>query len=179
MRYLSLLLLLVFDVSISFALQVKEGAYSIGVLIPLSGGSSEQGKWIQRGLSLAKQEVESNNDVSLELIFEDTQGDTAQAVTAYKRIMSTGKPSVFFAWGSGIGLALTPLVNKDRIPLIGVATGTPLYTSSDDYTFRNFPSAVDEALQSVKVVTEQLKAKRIAIFQIQNAYGEGAASAFE
>ncbi len=153
--------------------------FTVGVLVPLSGGASEQGKWIERGLDLAKREIERRDGATLDLHFEDTQGDTAKAISAYKYLQRTEKPSVYFAWGSGVGLALTPLVNRDQIPLIGVATGTPLYTSPNDFTFRNFPSAVDEALQAVKVVTEDLKAKRIAILQIENAYGEGAIGAFE
>ncbi|MCG4658940.1 hypothetical protein L0N06_21125, partial [Flavonifractor plautii] len=69
------------------------------------------------------------------------------------------------------GLALTPLVNQDKIIQMGVATAAPSYSTANDYTFRDFPSSALEADYLSDVVLKNLKTNKIAVLSIKNDYG--------
>jgi branched-chain amino acid transport system substrate-binding protein len=150
----------------------------IAALFPLTGGAAEQGEWGQRGLELARDEINQTSRLQIEIAYEDTRGDSKQAVTAYKSLKVRKPFPVVFTWGSGVGVALTPLVNRDRVIQMGVATGTPVYSTAGDFTFRNYPSAVREAERAAQLLYHKLKARKILILQIENDYGSGFASAF-
>lgn len=171
-----ILLVNIFFVTSVFA-EVRE--VDFGVLIPLTGNAADQGEWERKGFELAREEINSANKYKVNLIYEDVSGADAKAgVQAYKSLMFKKKVPVVFSYGSGVGMALTPLVNQDKVVQMGVATGTPAYSSEGDYTFRNFPSASLEADFNVRVLKESLKLDDIAILQVDNAYGEGYKKAF-
>lgn len=159
----------------------SEGAqtrFRVAAIIPLTGGNAEQGQWIQNGLELAAARLQEQSGTSVDLRFEDSQGDPRQAVTAYTNIAAQGKPTAVITWGSGVGLALTPKVNRDGVIQIGVATATPDYRSEGDYTFRNFPSAELEAGFLVETLITRMAVARIGIVKINNDYGLGSARTF-
>ncbi len=150
----------------------------MGVLIPLTGSGADQGEWVKRGLEMAAGEINKTRIQKVELIFENTEGDSKKAVSAYEGLRTRHKMPAVFTWGSGVGLALTPLVNKDKVIQMGVATAAPSYTTKGDFTFRNFPSANQEADYAVNAILNDLRAKEIAILKINNDYGMGSAKAF-
>ena len=146
-------------------------------LIPLTGNAADQGEWARRGFELALEEERAAGG-RYEIAYEDTKGgDPAVAVQAYKNLIARGKPEAVLTYGSGVGMALTPLVNGDQVVQMGIATATPKYTSKGDYTFRNFPSAVLEADFLSEKMIEQLHERKIAIVNINNDFGVGAAGA--
>lgn len=173
----SLLFLGVFSFNGTLHAQAEE-VLRVAAIIPLTGGAAEQGQWIRQGLELAATELRARGGISVDLLIEDSQGDPRQAVSAYSNLVALKKPAAVITWGSGVGLALSPRVNRDQIIQIGVATATPDYRSEGDYTFRNFPSAELEANFLENTLTSQLGVKRIGIVKINNDYGLGSAAAF-
>ncbi len=153
--------------------------FDFGVLLPLTGNAADQGEWERKGFELAKEEINAAGKYKVNLIYEDVSGADAKAgVQAYKSLMFKKKVSVVFTYGSGVGMALTPLVNQDQVVQMGVATGTPAYSSEGDFTFRNFHSANLEADFNIKVLKDYLKLDDIAILQVDNPYGVGYKKAF-
>ena len=147
-------------------------------ILPLTGNAADQGEWARRGFELAEDGLSKTGDSPFTLVFEDSKGgDPASAVQADKSILARQKPLVVFTYGSGVGMALSPLVNADHVVQMGIATATPKYRSEGDYTFRNFPSAASETEFLAEVLTTRLRAKRLAIININNDYGVGTASA--
>jgi branched-chain amino acid transport system substrate-binding protein len=147
-------------------------------LLPLSGGNAEQGIWVKRGLEIALDEVNTTSRNKINLIFEDTQGVPKNAVGIYTDVTSRYKVPVIFTWGSGVGIALTPLVNKDKVVQFGLATASTAYSSPDDYTFRNFPAADLESKFFVDSILNTLGQKKVAILKINNDYGQSSAKTF-
>jgi branched-chain amino acid transport system substrate-binding protein len=131
------LLLSICATSTAFAEETK-----LAAILPLTGNEADQGEWARRGFELAREELRTSRGTDISLLYEDSHGsDAGSAVKAYKSIQLLGKVPVVFSYGSGVGMALTPLVNSDRVIQMGIATATPKYTSAGDFTFRNFPSA--------------------------------------
>ena len=147
-------------------------------LLPLSGGSADQGRWIQQGLELAAAEINAADPGSVQLLYEDTGGSSARAISAYRQQrLRKGVPAVI-TWGSGVGLALHPLVNADEVIQIGVATAASSYSSPDDYNFRNFPTAERETAFLSQSILGQLSISRVGILRQNTDYGVSCAEAF-
>lgn len=148
----------------------------LAAILPLTGNAADQGEWARRGLELAREELQREEGIKISLIYEDSHGaDPGLAVRAYKSIQINRRVPVVFSYGSGVGMALTPLVNADRVIQMGIATATPKYSSVGDFTFRNFPSAELETKFLVDSLIKRLGITKIAILNIMNDYGVGTA----
>lgn len=152
----------------------------IGVILPLTGSGQDQGEWVKRGLELALEETRAERSgARIELLYEDSKGDPKLAVSAYQKMRLEYTIPAVITWGSGVGLALTPLVNSDKAIQMGVATAVNSYSTPDDFTFRNFPRADDEAVFLSEAVLQKLGVKELAILKINNDYGQSSARAFK
>lgn len=116
--------------------------------------------------------------VDVEIAYEDTVADPKTAIAAYQSLTSRNPFKVFFTYGSGVGIALSSLANRDQRIQVGLATASPAYRTPDDFTFRNFPSAELEAQFLAKYILHELKQRSIAMIKIDNDYGVGTAAAF-
>ncbi len=173
------LLPLIFFLGLSAAL-AEEEPLSIAAILPLTGNGSDQGEWARRGIDIAVQELKENQGAAVSVVYEDSKGaDPATAVQAYKSIAVRTKIAAVITYGSGVAMALSPIVNSEKIIQMGVATGTPKYTSKGDYTFRDFPSAIIEAdFISTKLLND-LHAKEIAVINSNSDYGIGTSGAIK
>lgn len=150
---------------------------NILALLPLSGPSAAQGEWARQGIELAREELGSQAGV--EIKFEDTLGDSVQAVRCFHSHYISKDKGAVISWGSGVGVALTPLVNRREIIQIGIATASPTYRTAGDFTFRLFPSAEDEGYAIGEFVRNNFKNKKSALFTTTNEYGEALRQAIE
>jgi branched-chain amino acid transport system substrate-binding protein len=145
-------------------------------ILPLTGNAADQGEWARRGFELAREHLAKAKELDVAVVYEDSHGaNPASAVKAYKSLQLDKKVPVIFSYGSGVGMALSPLVNADQVIQMGIATATPKYSSVGDFTFRNFPSA---ELETKFLVERLIKAKgitKLAILNIMNDYGVGTA----
>ncbi len=152
---------------------------TIGVILPLTGSGSDQGQWVKNGLELAKEELELKEGMKIDLVYEDSKGgNPKEAVTAYQAITQFHQIPAVITWGSGVGVALIPLANNDKIVQMGVATATPKYSTKDDYAFRVFPSADLEGKYNANLVYTVLGTQKVAIAHTNNDYGVGEKDAF-
>lgn len=161
--------------------QKDDESIKIGVIIPITGSGADQGEWVKRGLELAVDEINKDKRHKLDLIFEDSKGEPKEAVSIYKKLRAINKIPIVITWGSGVGIALTPLVNQDGVIQMGVATAAPDYSTPGDFTFRNFPSAIQEAKYLSSALIKNLNKDKdaVAIIKINNDYGVGVADAFK
>lgn len=151
----------------------------IGVIAPLTGNSSDQALRVSRGIQIGLTEVNRANE-KIVVHYEDAKGaDVGQSIQAYRSLRARFKVAAIITYGSGPGVALTPLVNEDRVVQIGVATATPKYRTENDFTFRVYPSSDHEASFLSRAILHDLKAEEIAILSIENDYGVGMASSVE
>ena len=154
-------------------------SFKIGAILPLSGNNAEQGEWVRQGLELAQTEINKKHKIKVEVVYEDSQGDTNKAISSYRSLREKYNIQSVITWGSGVGVALTPIVNQDKVVQFGVATAAASYSTPNDFTFRNFPTSADEAKYTANFVFNELKQSQIAILRINNDYGESVANLFK
>lgn len=151
-----------------------EAQFTVGAVLPLTGNAADQGEWSRNGLELAADELNAAPDgLRIKVVYEDSKGDPKSGIDVYNLLRLRYDIPAVFSWGSGVGLALTPLVNRDKVIQIGIATGTPDYRTTGDFTFRNFGSNSDEAVFADSVIDAVSGGGPVAIVKIQNDYGVG------
>src|SRR5476649_2239839 len=100
----------------------QSDSIKIGYLPALTGPSSSTGVGINRGIQLGVEAINAAGGINgrqIELISRDTQSDPTKAVNAVAEL--TQRQKVSMIWGplnSGEALAATPLVARDKVPMI-------------------------------------------------------------
>ncbi len=114
MRLVALIILSLFLSTITYAdatLQLK-----VGVILSLSGQGSYWSKAAQEGILLAAEEMENEEGVKVQLIFEDSATLTSQGVKAYQKLVSVDKVDAIIgdAWGY-LTAPLIPLAEQMKV----------------------------------------------------------------
>ncbi|NMC33106.1 MAG: ABC transporter substrate-binding protein [Veillonellaceae bacterium] len=141
----------------------------IGVIAYLSGGGAAYGEAIRQGLELARDEINTQGKVKIELMFEDSKGEKNEAINAANKLIH--KDNVVAIIGptlSGEMFAAGPIANQSGVPVMGTSTTAEGITDIGDYIFRN---ALPESLaipHAVKKAKEKFNLKKVAIMYSNN-----------
>jgi branched-chain amino acid transport system substrate-binding protein len=103
----------------------------VGLVAALSGQSAKSGEGITRGLTIAIDEINARGGVlgrPLVLIRRDDESNPSKGQIAARELIHQEKVSVLFGGiDSPVSLAIVPVVNKEKIPFMGVwAAATPI-----------------------------------------------------
>ena len=152
----------------------------IGHVAALSGGSAQSGEAITRGLTIAIDEINAKGGLlggrKLELIQRDDESTPPKGLTAARELISREKVAIIFGGiDSPVGLAMAPILNKEKVPHMAVwaaGTGITRNGANPNYIFR--VSAVD-VLVDVKLLDYAGKtygAKKVGLILVNNPWGE-------
>lgn len=141
----------------------------IGVILPLTGPAGGNGTYALHGIDFAKQET--NDAAAVDFAIEDYASNPSKIGVAYQKILATKRPDAMIVFASPVAMALTPLVNNDKIPMIAIAAA-PAYSSPNDYTFRITTSALAESEFLVQAAGKAGLAKA-AVVHAEDDYGNG------
>ena len=157
----------------------EEKVIKIGAILPLTGEAATYGQAAQRGIDLAVEKVEKENNIKLEIIYEDSQMDPKKAVDAAQKLINLDGVKYLVGFGSSNDLAVCPISESNKVVLLSPAASSPeLTTKCGDYTFSNFPSDIYQGkILADKVYNKGFK--KIAIMYINNDYGVGLKNEFE
>ena len=86
-------------------------------ILPLSGEIAALGNSGKNGMLMA---LEKSPDIDLQ--FEDDSGSPKNTVSALQKHLSTSRPTIVIAASSGTSKAISPILEKEQIPLIAIAT---------------------------------------------------------
>ncbi len=149
----------------------------VGNLITLTGPNSSPGIGIQRGMTLAVEEINKAGGIQgrkIELISRDTQGDPTKAVNAALELINNEK--VEFIVGptnSGEGMATTSLISRHKqvLSIVIGAADELIDAEKYPYAFRIFPSNSQWIGAANDYLVNILKAKKIGLLGDTTGYG--------
>lgn len=149
------------------------GSISIGVLVPLTGAAASYGQNSQRGAELALQEFRAANpSVKVRLQVEDSRGEASVGVNAAQKLVEIdGVTAVMGDVTSGVTLAVAPLMNERKIPLVSPGASAPKVSDAGDFVFRTWPSDTFEAGAIATYIKNAKFKKKLAILRVNNEYG--------
>ncbi len=151
----------------------EKGVIKIGAILPLTGKMGFYGDYYSHGLDLAVEEINKDggiNDKKIEIVYEDNQGDTKQAVTAYQKLSQTDNIKIYITTLSGATLALAPLTEKNHDILFNLNSAALAISNVGGYVFRNniYPPLEIKALASF---IYQKGYKKIGLIMFNNDAG--------
>ena len=152
----------------------------IGLVAALSGISAKSGEGIVRGLTIAMDEINTRGGVlggrKLELVMRDDESNPPKGQTAARELIHKEKVAVIFGGiDSPVALAIVPVVNKDKVPYIGVwAAATPITRNGANPNFVFRVSAVDVLVDRalLQYAMKVHGTKRPGMMLINNPWGE-------
>ncbi len=145
--------------------------YRFEVILPLTGNLAFLGVPIKNALELAEEDWEqklSESDISIELLFGDSQGAPAKALSIHKQNAATGKVDATFSFLSGQTLALKPVVAESG-GLFVAATVDPSVTENSTNMIRPYYSFGAEANAILEVIKEEAPATVGMIYSLDSA----------
>src|SRR6266481_2810215 len=155
----------------------------IGYLPALTGPSSSTGIGINRGTLLAVDEINAGGGIDgrkIELIVRDTQSDPTKAVNAVAELAQRQKVAII--WGplnSGEALAATPLIARDKVPMIHPCWVDQLIdVKKYPMAFRNAPTNQQIGGAANQYVIDVLKLKKVAVVSDTTGYGTASVDAY-
>jgi branched-chain amino acid transport system substrate-binding protein len=153
---------------------------------PTSGGIAHIGKDTENGVSLAIDELNSQNlviggkKIKFELVAEDDAGDPRQATAVAQKLCDNKVAGVVGHLQSGTTIPAATVYNKCGIPHITASATNPDLTKPGyKTTFRLI--ANDNALGAALAIFagDTLKVKKVAVIDDRTAYGQGLADVFK
>jgi len=112
-------------VALALAAAVPEAAgqatVKMGSLNDMTGATSDVGKDIALGIREAVQYVNDTGGINgkrIQLFLYDYGYRVPEAITTYKRFRDFDRVAAVWGWGTGDTEALSPTVNKDRMPYL-------------------------------------------------------------
>lgn len=155
----------------------------IGYLPALTGPSSSTGVGINRGVQLALEDINNAGGVNgrkLELIVRDTQSDPTKAVNAVSELTQRQKVSMIFGpVNSGEALAATPLIARDKVPMLHPCWVDDLIdVKKYPMSFRQAPTNTQIGGGANHYVVDVLKLKKVAVISDTTGYGTASVNTY-
>jgi branched-chain amino acid transport system substrate-binding protein len=160
----------------------------IGGIFPLTGGAATFGQSSQKGMQMAVDDFNAkgginikNQKLLIKAIYDDTAGQPEQAANvARKQIDLDRVVAIVGAVMSKNSLAIAPIYQSKRIPMVSPASTDPKVTEKGDYIFRVcFIDSFQGATMANYVYKDLKLTKAAVIYDNGNDYNKGLAKFFE
>jgi len=162
--------------SIAIAKEVK-----IGVVLPLTGGVAAFGETSKKGLDIAyEQKNKLSNGDTIKLIVVDDRSDKVEAANAAKKLIDNDKVSVILGEvASSNSLAMAPIAEKNKTPMITHASTNPRVTKGKKYVTRAcFIDPFQGAVMAKYALDNNLKTA-VVVTDAKQDYSVGLSKAFK
>jgi len=168
-------------------LAVVSGAWAaptkVGVVIPLSGLTSQVGDKVKAGYLLAEQEINQAGGINgepIQFVFADHQGKPDVGAREAERLVEQEKVvALTGSYESGVSLAVAQVAERRKIPyLVPYSASNRITESGLKYTFRTRPPSrlwVDAMYKYLDAAAKQSgkSIDKIGILAEDGAYGQG------
>lgn len=148
----------------------------VGLTLPLSGRHADTGADLRDGIAAALKQ-HANTRVELQLL--DDRGEPAVAAENVRKLAANPEVLALLSpYGTATALAIQPVVDAQKLPVIGAVTGSDaLRDSKSRWIFHLRASAMEEA-DAVVTQLDHLGVDQIGVLFLQDGTGrEGAEGA--
>lgn len=160
----------------------KTGTVTIGAVLPLTGDLASYGQNAREGIMLYAEQVNASGGIdgrSVSIIFEDSAGQPAQAVSALNKLLTVNNAiAVIGGISSSTTLAMAPVANNNKVVLLSPAASAPDITTAGPYIYRVWPSDVFESGRMAEYVIAN-RIENVVILYVNNDYGKAMLASFK
>ncbi|MFP4532646.1 MAG: ABC transporter substrate-binding protein [Desulfobacterales bacterium] len=152
-----------------------EKVYKIGGIFSVTGPASFLGDPEKKSMEMAVEQINQNGGINghkLEAVIYDTEGDPSKTVMSVSKLINKdGVIAIIGPSRTPTTLAVLPMVQKAKLPLISCAAGNKIVEPVKPWVFKTAQSDI----QAVASIYQHMKAqgyKTIGIITVENAFGE-------
>ncbi len=160
-------------VSTVLAEDLKSTIITLGLILPMTGNRSSIGEDTSQGAELALEQLRKYGGAKkggVRLSIEDSKGDPAQGVSAYRKLLADGVRFIITS-NSNVSMAVSPLVGRNKVLQLAICTTSEKYATPNDTTFRTNGSTNPEAQLLAERIAEVLPShSRVGILSMQDEY---------
>lgn len=174
MKKLSLLFSSICLVLVTASLSLAAGTIKIGGLFAVTGPASFLGEPEKKTLELLVKETNAKGGINgqkLEAVIYDTGGDATKAVQLATKLIKDDKVSVIIGPSTtGESMAVIPVVEKDKVPLISCAAGIKITDPAKHWVFKT-PANDHIAAEKILNYMASKKQKSFALLTVTDGFG--------
>jgi len=146
----------------------------IGALFSVTGPASFLGEPERNTLEMLVKEANAKGGIKghkIELVVYDTQGDATKAVQLATKLIKNDKVAVIIGPSTtGETMAVIPVVEKEKIPLISCAAGIKIIEPVKRYVFKT-PANDHVAAEKIFAYMLTKKQKNVALLTVTDGFG--------
>lgn len=162
----------------------NEPTLKLGEVGSMTGSEATFGISTHRGIELAVKEQNAAGGVKgkkIELFSLDDQGKPEEAATAVTKLITQNKVAAILGEvASSRSLAMAPVAQRSRIPMITPSSTNPKVTELGDFIFRVCFIDPFQGTVMARFARENLKVTKVAILRdVKNDYSVGLADIFK
>lgn len=156
----------------------------IGLIVPKTGPASQYGTAVEYSVKLAFEEVNKNGGIdgkTVELITYDSKADTTESINAFNKLVDTdGVVAVIGPIMSSTSLAVAPIAQEKKIPMITPTATNTAITQDYEYVFRACYLVDYQGKAIAKYTKDKLKYDSVAIvYNMDDNYSTLLAESFK
>ena len=183
-KFLAVVFVAMFSLVLLFANADAKEPYKIGAVFAVTGPASFLGEPEKNTALMLQEEINKAGGINghpLEIIIEDTKSDETQAVLAAKKLLE--KDSVLAIIGpstTGESMALVPIMNGAKTPLISCAAGAPITQPvKDRYWIFKTPQYDVSAVEAIYGYMKKHGISKVGIITISTGFGDAGKKALQ
>jgi branched-chain amino acid transport system substrate-binding protein len=162
----------------------KETTLKIGVVAPMTGDAPTFGESTRNGVMLAVEQRNAKGGLlgmQIQPILADDKADPVEAANAGRKLINQDKvKAIIGSVYSVCSLAIAPIAQQNKIPMISPTSTNIKVTQEGDYIFRACYIDPFQGYVMAKFAREDLKASTGAvIYDVNNDYTKGLAEEFK
>ncbi len=155
----------------------------IGEVGSMTGAQAAFGQSTNNGIKLAVKEINEKGGIKgrkVEVISLDNQGKPEEAATATTRLITRDKVvAIIGEVASSLSLAMAPIAQRNKIPMVTPASTNPKVTEVGDFIFRVCFIDPFQGTVMAQFAFDTLKVKRVAILRdMKSDYSVGLSDFF-
>lgn len=161
-------------VAASLAAEKKE-PYKVGAIFAITGGASWLGEPERNTALMIEEQINMGGGINghpLQMIIEDTVGDETKTVNAVKKLIY--RDNVLAIIGpsrSGTTMAIIPIVEKAKVPLISCAAAESIVSPVKKWVFKT-PQKDSDAVRRIYEYMNKKGISKIAIITGTTGFGD-------
>ncbi len=167
-------LFLIFSVMVAVIMSscVKNDPVRIAVIISSTGSGSHMSETTD-GIMLAAEELNEwggINERPVELIVRDNETSQEKAVELFNELEQEYNPEIYITALSSMSIAIAPLAQQNKVPLLCLVSSNTDITKTGDYIFRFYVSAAKE-IPPIMYFIDKKRLKNVAVIYRNDALG--------
>lgn len=158
-----------------------EEVVKFGAVLPLTGEAAIYGQPVQRGIDLAFEHLQSQQDLPYELalVTVDSESDPEKAGELLKQVYRDGALAAIGGVTTAEALQMVAVSDEADKVLISPSASTPQLSGISKNFYRVFPSDAREGATMGNFATQKLKAEKVVILAKEDAYAKGIQEVFK